>query len=107
VVDQGKYMSEEAVKRKLNNAIDSLANKYPATLYRKIKIGDASCPFNLEIFRDSEEKGSEVFKFRVILDEITEIDIRLCQEYRMPGKIFTKIIACKSGRNEWKFKEIS
>ena len=100
-------MSEEAIKRKMSNAINSLANKYPRELYRKIKIKDSSCPFHLEVFRDSEEKGEEVFKFRVVLGEMSDTDEKLCREYKMPSKVFTKIIACKKGRNNWKFKEIS
>jgi len=99
-------MPEENIKKKINNAIDSLANQYPPPLFKKIKLRDTSCPFHLEVFRDSEDKGSEVFKFRVTLDEITEQDEKLCREYRMPGRIFTKIIACKIGRN-WRYKEIS
>ena len=100
-------MSEEAIKRKLNNAIDSLANKYPPPLFKTIKLKDASCPFHLEVFRNSEDRGHEVFKFRVTLDKITESDEKLCKEYKMPGQVFTKIIACKKeGRAVWEYKEI-
>lgn len=100
-------MTEEMTKRQINDAVNSLANKYPKGLYRKIKIKDSSCPFHLEIFRDSEEKGEEVLKFRITFEKISDTDEKLCREYRMPGKVFTKIIACKKGRNRWEFKEIS
>ena len=100
-------MGEEKIMRELNNAIDSLRNKHPVHLFRTIKIKDASCPFHLEVFRDSETKGDEVFKYRVTLNEITPEDEMLCRNYKMPGKVFTKNIACKIGRNKWIFKEVS
>jgi len=100
-------MSEERTARQLNNAINSLTTQYPSSLFKTIKIKDASCPFHLEVFRNSKSKGEEVFKFRVTLDTISEEDETLCQDYMMPGRVFTKLIACKIGRNQWEFKEIS
>ena len=100
-------MSEEKTARQLNNAINSLTTQYPSSLFRTIKIKDASCPFHLEVFRNSKSKGEEVFKFRVTLNTISEEDEILCREYMMPGGVFTKLIACKTGRNQWEFKEIS
>ena len=99
-------MSEERTMRELNNAIDSLRNKHPVHLFKTIKIKDASCPFHLEVFRDSELKGDEVLKYRVTLNRITTEDETLCRNYKMPGKVFTKKIACKTGRGKWIFKEI-
>ena len=99
-------MGEDSIKRQLNNAIDSLSNKYPPPIYRSIKLRDSSCPFHLEVFRNSEAKGEEVFKFRVTLNKITLEDEALCRKYILPGKIFTKMIACKMGRNKWIYKEI-
>ena len=101
-------MAEEAVKVKLNNAINSLANQFPCPLFTTIKIKDASCPFHLEVFRSDEEKGNEVFKFRVTLDTISSQDKKLCREYIMPGCVFTKVIACKKeGRGNFEFFTIS
>jgi len=101
-------MSEEPTARELNNAINSLANKFPSPVYRTIKLKDATCPFHLEVFRNSKEKGTEVFKFRIIFNEFTETDERLCKEYQMPGHVFTKFLACKKGgRNNFEYKEIS
>lgn len=88
-------MSENEVNRKINNAIKTITNKFPKPFFKAIKLNDSTCPFHLEIFRNEEGKGDEIFKFRITLDSITEEDIRLCREYKLPEKIFTKIIVCK------------
>ena len=100
-------MSEEKAMRQLNNAIDSLYNKFDPNIFEKIKIRDASCPFHLEVFRKSEQKGEEVMKFRVALNQVSDEDIALCQKYIMPCKVFTKFIACRTGRGQWIIKELS
>ena len=103
-------MAEEAVKKKINDAIDLLIKQYPDKLYKTIKLKDASCPFHLEVFRDEESdpKANEVFKFRVVLGEITETDKKLCREYKLPGGVFTKVIACKTDkRGEFEYFTIS
>jgi len=99
-------MSEEKVKRELSRAVDTLANRFPPPLYRTIKIRDATCPFHLEVFRNHELKGEEVLKFRIALDSISDEDIALCKKYTMCGRVFTKIIACKTGRGAFKFLEV-
>ena len=109
-------MSEERTARQLNNAVESLKRKYTPDdeeensgdqIYKCIKLKDSSCPFHLEVFRNSNLKGQEIFKFRVTLDKISEEDEALCRGYRMPEGVFTKLIACKIGRGRWIFKEIS
>ena len=101
-------MGEEAIVKKLNAAIDILMDKYDPEFFTRIKIKDPTCPYHLEIFRRSKKKGDEVLKFRVALDKISDLDIKLCQNYYMPDGIFTKFIACKTGRGRknWIYKPI-
>jgi len=100
-------MAQEPIKRQLNNAIKTLANQFPKPLYNAIKITDASCPFHLEVFRNDESKGDEIFKIRVTLGKISKEDIRLCQSYKLPAPIFTKLIACKkSGYGQFEYHTI-
>ena len=83
------------IKKRLNRAIVAVANEFPDKLFRKIRISDATCPYHLEIFRRDEEKGGEIFKIRVTLDEITDQDRTLCRSYEMSKEIFTRFIACR------------
>lgn len=90
-------MPSLATQKKLNRAISS-AKKImgePGELYEVIKIYDPTCPFHLERFRKSSEKGDEILKIRIVLDKIREEDKKICQDYKMPSKIFTKLIMCK------------
>ena len=102
-------MGEKKIKQQMDRAVDILSRQYNSDIFTKIKIKDSDCPFHLEVFRKSKKKGDEVLKFRVTLDVISELDIKLCENYPMPEGIFTKFIACKTGRgrNNWKLKPIS
>ena len=104
-------MSEEAVVKKLNNAINSVVKQFPSPVFKTIKLKDPSCPFHLEVFRDEDnigQKGTEVFKIRVTLGIIEETDKKLCRNYKMPGEVFTKVIVCKKeGREKFEYFTVS
>jgi len=102
-------MVDEKIKRRMRDTIKAAKEELgrPKELYRVININDPECPFHLERFRKSEEKGSEVLKIRIVLDRVSDEDIYLCKEYKMPGKIFTKLIMCKKlGQREFETIEV-
>ena len=102
-------MPDEPVKKRLRRAIQAARDVIdsPLGMYRIIEISDPSCPFHLERFRNHQEKGDEVLKVRVCLDRITDHDLRLCRDYQLPRKVYTKIIFCKlPGAKDYELVEI-
>lgn len=90
-------MPDESIKQRFRRATKAVLDELnrPKGFYKFIVIGDPSCPFQIERWRDHPEKCDEVLKVRVCLDKITDHDIDLCKRYNMPGKIFTKLIMCR------------
>ena len=102
-------MPDESVKQRLRRAIHAVRSMLdsPPGMYRIIELSDSTCPFHLERWRNHAEKGDEVWKVRVCLDQITDYDFGLCKGYNMPGKIFTKLIVCKRpGNKEYETVEL-
>ena len=84
-------MSEEAIKKQLNRAVDrayNLLNK-PEGSVRIIRINDSHCPFQLECCRTSKK---EVQKIRIVLERVAEENIVLCKEWPLNEQVFTKEI---------------
>ena len=90
-------MTEPATVKRLNRAINSAYKilGQPEELYSVIRLNDSTCPFQIERTRRDEEKGDEIIKFRIVIDEITESDISQCREYPLNKNIFTKFILCR------------
>lgn len=100
-------MAEEAVMKKRNRIIAAVKREFPRSLYERIRLTDPCCPFDLEIFRKDEEKGDEVFKIRVAVDAITDRDRTVCRDYKMCGKIFTKLVAYRPhGEKNVKYEKV-
>ena len=95
-------MSEEAIVRRQNRAVDlaiSMLRKSSGS-GRAIRITDPDCPFHIQFCRKKEYRI-----IRIILDKITEQDKRLCQEWEFNESVFTKEMWLKK-HNECGFDQI-
>lgn len=83
-------MGEETIKRELNRAVKSAIKilERPKGTHQIIVL-DGN-PFHIEYIREKE-----VLKIRITLNEVTENDKRIVQEFDLPKIIFTKEIWCK------------
>lgn len=90
-------MADLKTKQRLYKTIRA-AKEYldhPKNMWNVIILDDTTCPFHLERSRRSEERGRDVQKFRVVLDEITDDDIKACQNFVVSRDVFTKAILVK------------
>jgi len=95
-------MGEESAQRRFNNNLKA-AKKYldtPKNMYTIIIINDPNCPFHLERIRKDTKKGDEVLKIRLVLDKVSDLDKKLCSEYIMSDRIFTKGILLKKYKEQ-------
>ena len=100
-------MAEEAIMKQRNRIIDAVKREFPKSLYKHLRVYNPECPFDLEVFRDDEEKGDEVFKVRVVVGRVTELDRKLCRDYRMCNKVFTKLLAYRpDGKKGVRFERV-
>jgi len=88
---EDNIMSEEAIMKQMNRAIERAMRvlNNPEGSCKVIRLNDSNCPFHLECCRISKK---EVQKIRIALDEITDEDIKLCEEWPLNEQVFTKEI---------------
>ena len=87
-------MGDTKSARDQYEAIKSAARIFqsPPGLYRIIRLNDPTCPFHLEVNRNNEDKGDEIFKIRITTMPPTQDEIQRCRDFILPKKIFTKFI---------------
>ena len=78
-------MPEETYKRRLNRTISRAMNNLdqPKGMCRIIRLRDKNCPFHIE-WMFPKRKPQVMMKIRIVLDEVTEKDKKLAQEFSVP-----------------------
>ena len=94
---KGAELSEYAIQQRLYRTIKRAQTELstPKCMYRVIRLNDPTCPFHLERFRLAHDRGDEILKVRIALDCVSDDDKKLCENFIMPGRMFTKCIMCK------------
>lgn len=78
-------MPEETYKRRFNRTVNTAMASLdqPKGMCRIIRLRDKSCPFQIE-WMFPKRKPVVMMKIRIVLDEVTEKDRRLAEEFTVP-----------------------
>lgn len=96
-------MAEEVIKQRLNRAIKAAIRilEKPSGHCRIIEFKDSRSPFHIECIRKNQ-----IRMIRIVLDKISEMDIKALKEFRLPMNCYKEIWCKKVNEREFEYKEI-
>ncbi len=96
-------MTEEAIKQRINRAVKAAIKMLgkPPGHGHIIEIKNSNSPFHIEYIREKE-----IRKIRITVDQITDEDIKIMKEFKLPINCTKEIWCKKANERDFEYMEV-